>query len=90
MDHVFDMLDADKDGHISRDEFRNAPMPGRAGPDGPGNPGDPGQSVFRVLRYAPDYPAFHGKNLIPGPMLDEALRREAPPMIRPGPRPGRN
>jgi hypothetical protein len=97
IDRVFDMIDADKDGSISRDEFRNAPMPGppmgmpfdpnhgSRHPAGPGGP--PGLNVFRILRYPPTYPAFDGKNLVPGPMLDEALRGEVRPMMGPGPRP---
>jgi hypothetical protein len=47
------------------------------GPPGASHRGpdrEPTNSVFRVLRYAPDYPAFAGKDLTPGPPLTEYLK----------------
>lgn len=49
------------------------------GPGGPGGPmgGPPGgTSVFRVYRYAIDYPAFAGKDLTPGKTLVEIVDEE--------------
>ena len=43
-------------------------------PGGPGGPGPGGNQVFRVSRYAPDYPAFTGKQLAPGKDLNETLQ----------------
>jgi hypothetical protein len=45
---------------------------GRGGPGfgGRGGPGGPG-GIFRTYRYAPDYPAFMGKKLVPGKKLEE-------------------
>ena len=42
---------------------------GSSGPEPQGN--DPNtNSVFRAYRYAPDYPAFNGKDLTPGDVLE--------------------
>jgi len=47
------------------------------GPEGSGHAGSdkkPSNIVFRVHRYAPDHPAFKGKNLEPGLELTEFLK----------------
>jgi hypothetical protein len=53
-----------------------APGPFGMPPMGPlGAMNDP-NALFRALEYPPDYAAFHGKTLTPGPTLEEALRGE--------------
>lgn len=32
-------------------------------------------AVYRVYRYAPDYPAFNGRDLSPGPLLSDYLKK---------------
>jgi hypothetical protein len=68
----------------------------RGGPGGPGRPGGPGfaggpgfgagpgSSLFRVYRYAVDYPGLAGKTLTPGKKLEEI---EVPAGGPPGGRP---
>ncbi len=50
---------------------------GRRGMRGPGGPGGPGggSPVFRANRYAPDHPAFKGRQFTPGVPLTEILGR---------------
>jgi hypothetical protein len=45
---------------------------GRGGRGGGGGPG--GGSIFRVYRYAADYPGLAGKDLTPGRSLEEVAR----------------
>ena len=61
-----------------RDGFRGPPGgPGGRPPFGPGGPGGPPGGpggpggIFRTYRYATDYPAFAGKDLVPGKTLEE-------------------
>lgn len=62
----------------------------RAGPGGPpGGPGGPppglfngppgGASVFRAYKYAADYPAFAGRDLKPGPTIEEVEKTKTEP-----------
>jgi Arylsulfotransferase (ASST) len=44
-------------------------------PGGKGGPGGGGGGLFRALRYAPDHPAFVGKELKPGNTLEELLQQ---------------
>jgi hypothetical protein len=67
---------------------------GPGGPDGRGRGqggrggrggGPQGSSIFRVYRYAADYPGLRGKDLTPGKTLEEISRatENAPPENRP-------
>jgi hypothetical protein len=61
---------------------------GRGGP-GFGGPGG-GSSLFRSVRYAPDYPGLAGKELKPGKKLEDVAIEAAPmnpPMPQPAPAP---
>ena len=55
----------------------------RRGGRGPGGPGGSGTSIFRVTRYAKDFPGFKDKNLNPIESLAEAIKRERPTMRGP-------
>ena len=43
---------------------------------------EPGVDVYRVNRYAPEHPAFHGKQLIAGPPLAEYIESHPPRIPR--------
>ena len=41
-----------------------------------GMPGAPGQMTFRAVRYAPEHPAFVGRELCAGASLEEELAKQ--------------
>jgi hypothetical protein len=53
--------------------MRQATSGGRGGP-GDGPPG--GTPLFRAYRYAIDHPAFAGRSLIPGKLLEELQQKD--------------
>jgi hypothetical protein len=57
------------------------PAGGRGGPPGgPGNPGGGppgGTSLFRAYKYAADFPGLAGRDLTPGPTVDEFEKSES-------------
>jgi hypothetical protein len=63
-----------------KDDFAKASPPGgpaakKGGPGGPPGPfgGGPlgGASIFRAYKYAADYPGLAGRDLKPGPTVEE-------------------
>lgn len=61
------------------------PQPRRRDAQGSPRPsgGPRGGGVFRVYRFAPDYPAFQGRDLASGPVLTEYIK-ERPPRLPKG------
>jgi hypothetical protein len=58
---------------------------GRGGRGGRGGGGGFGASIFRVYRYAADFPGLRGKDLTPGKPLEEVVRGGETPSAN-GPR----